>query len=96
MKFAKILLGFITLISISGTYAYYKSSNDFENKFTTKDYNLQLNANGGSFSNSISIVDDRIILPEPIKDNFSFMGYSTEQNGDVEYSLDNDYRHFPP
>lgn len=82
-----IILSIAMLISFKTTIAYYNTNDSFSNNFTTEDYSLNLNANGGYFNNdSVSIVKGKTTLPIPARTGYTFKGFSESLNGSVSYS----------
>lgn len=83
------VLGFIIIaslfITIRSTLALYESSEQISSDFTTKKYNLKIDLNGGSISTeSITIKNNKTILPVPVRDGYSFEGFSTVAGGEVD------------
>lgn len=92
-KLLKILPFFVAIfITIYFTNAYYQTSTEKSSSFKTQGYSFKLNASGGTFSpsNRVINVNSELTLPTPNKTGYSFSGYSTSQNGSVNYSINID------
>ena len=78
MKIVKIILIIISLfLSVTYTCSYFKSSSIISNFIKSKDYLITINGNGGVYNNSdISINNGRLILPIPVREGYSFGGYT--------------------
>lgn len=74
--------------SITITHAYFTSSTNIKNNFKTKNYSININANGGVFNtnNNITISKGTTVLPSPSRTGYTFLGYSTSSTGNVNYS----------
>jgi len=80
-----LMLASLTTLGFTSTYFYtsYKSINEFN----AKSYNLKLNGSGGTYKSSNIIVNnDKVTLPTPQKNGYSFKGYSGLNGGNVDYS----------
>lgn len=90
MKKKIIMCFFIILMifcSINITSAFFTSSSSIKNTFTTKKYNILLNANGGIFNNSnVVINNNKTNIPTPNRTGYTFSGYSTSTGGAVNYT----------
>lgn len=80
----KIITKIILLIIIlytSNTYALYTTNNNLINTLHTINYNFQINALGGTYiNNDIVINKNKVLLPIPIKEGYSFSGYTNNNN----------------
>lgn len=85
---SKLLLVIIALfLSLNSTMAYFHFSSSLSNKFTAKDYNIKINGAGGNYSTeSITIKNGKVTLPTPSKNGYTFLGYSSSENGNVDIS----------
>lgn len=82
-----ILIITVILFSLNSTIAYFHFSNTISNKFTAKNYNIKLNANGGTYNvSSIKVKNGKTTLPTPSKNGYTFSGYSSSENGNVDIS----------
>lgn len=85
--FNLITLIVVLLIPVNECLAYFGTNTNLSNNFTTKKYSFELNANGGKFAEQdISIKNSSTVLPVPIKDGYTFLGFSESLNSDVSYS----------
>lgn len=91
MKKNKYLLIAIILsifCSLGITFAYFKSSTDLISVFKTRNYSIKLNGLGGTFSgDNVTIINGKTTLPTPLKNGYQFLGYSNNQNGNTDYSV---------
>lgn len=88
-KWIKVSALFLALFcSIKFTHAFFITSSDIVNSFHVEDYNIKLNANGGTFDNSFNVVIDKnkTILSTPSRNGYTFLGYSLSAGGDVEFT----------
>lgn len=87
-KTVRILIFVIALfLVINKSLAYYNTSDSITGVFTARDYKITLNSNNGVYdTNSITIKNNSTTLPIPKKDGYTFLGYSTSSNGNVNYS----------
>ncbi len=78
MKVVKLLLIVMSIIlSITYTYSYFRSSSTIRNDINSKDYFFVINANGGIYQNdSIVINRGMVTLPIPVREGYSFGGYT--------------------
>lgn len=82
-----LLLSLFTTLNF--TYAYYSTTKTVKNDFKTISYKLKLNSSGGKYiSTQIIVANNSITLPTPIKNGYTFIGYSNSNGGSVNYSTD--------
>lgn len=82
-----IILILVLICSIGKTLAYYNTSDSMISTFNTQKYSLNLHGNGGVFENSkVTIKNNNTILPNPTRKGYQFSGFSTNQDGNVNYS----------
>ena len=88
----KLFLVSITLFcSLSGTFAFFTSSTDNISYFKTQNYSFKIDSNGGTFKNQeVLVVNGQTVLPTPIKNGYSFIGYGNTKDGNVEYTTNID------
>ena len=88
----KLFLVSITLFcSLSGTFAFFTSSTDNISYFKTQNYSFKIDSNGGTFKNQeVLVVNGQTVLPTPIKNGYSFIGYGNTNDGNVEYTTNID------
>lgn len=88
----KLFLVSITLFcSLSGTFAFFTSSTDNISYFKTQNYSFKIDSNGGIFKNQeVLVVNGQTVLPTPIKNGYSFIGYGNTNDGNVEYTTNID------
>ena len=84
LKLSIFIIALFTTISF--TSAYFNTSTTTISKFNTKGYEIKINANGGTFSNSAIISHNSVSIPVPTRTGYSFSGYSNTLNGSVNYS----------
>lgn len=87
MKKNSLIIGLIIglFCTLNNTLAYYNTNSNIVNSFYTKKYNLNINGNGGTFSNSSIIVkNNAVTLPTPTKYGYDFLGY--KDNNNISYS----------
>ena len=87
MKKNSLIIGLIIglFCTLNNTLAYYNTNSNIVNSFYTKKYNLNINGNGGTFSNSSIIVkNNAVTLPTPTKYGYDFLGY--KDNNNINYS----------
>ncbi len=71
-----VLLLLCMVLKIDNTYSYFYTTDEIENTLITNKYNIKLNAGIGRYNDSdITYKDNRIILPEPYKEGYTFKGY---------------------
>ena len=89
-KVIRLLIFMITLfLSVNKTLAYYDISDYFTNVFNSKDYSINIGANGGTFSNpSIVVKNNKTTLPTPTRTGYTFNGYVNSDNKDIIYSTE--------
>ena len=89
-KVIRLLIFMITLfLSVNKTLAYYDISDYFTNVFNSKDYSINIGANGGTFSNpSIVVKNNKTTLPTPTRTGYTFNGYVNLDNQDITYSTE--------
>lgn len=86
-KIIKLFLLSISLFtSISVTSAFFKTGTDIISVFNTRGYEVKINANGGTFDNTLSVVGTNAILPTPSRTGYTFLGYSNNSNGSIDYT----------
>lgn len=82
-----ISLLIVLFLSISYTLAFYTLNDKIENNFFSKDYNLIIYGNGGTFTNaSVSIINGKTTLPTPSLNGYNFVGFSESLNGAAIYT----------
>lgn len=82
-----VVLMLASLTTLGLTSAYFYTSYKSINEFNAKSYNLKLNGSGGTYKSSNIIVNnDKVTLPTPQKNGYSFKGYSGLNGGNVDYS----------
>lgn len=89
-KIISLILPVIALfLTINETLAYYNTNDVINNYFNSKEYDIQISANGGTFSNTgIVVKNNKTTLPTPSRSGYSFLGYSFNDNGEVAYLND--------
>ena len=86
-KIIKIFLLSISLFTtISVTSAFFETGTNIINVFNTRGYEVKINANGGTFDNTISVIGTNVILPTPSRSGYTFLGYSNNSNGSIDYN----------
>lgn len=91
MKFKRMSKLFLVLLAlfctVNITHSFYTTSTKITNTFTTKNYIFKLNGSGGIFpSSNVVVKDNKTNLPTPIKSGYSFLGFSTSEDGNVDFS----------
>lgn len=88
MRKIKILIAlFAVVCTISVTYAFYSTKTNMSNVFKTEGYTFKINATGGTFSeNNVVVENGTTTLPSPDRLGYTFLGYSTTKDGDVDYT----------
>ncbi|MBE6156375.1 MAG: hypothetical protein E7161_01335 [Firmicutes bacterium] len=82
-----ILLLLSLMTSLSFTSAYYLTSSNLKNNFSTIKYSFKVDSNGGSNnSTSLNFNNGKVVLPTPTKEGYTFLGYSDSENGSVKYT----------
>ncbi len=78
MRVLKIILIMISIfLSVTYTYSYFKSTSTISNYIKSKKYSFTINGNGGNYYNgNISINKGRAVLPIPVREGYSFGGYT--------------------
>ena len=79
MKMFKLLLIIVSLIlSVTYTYSYFNTSSIISNSIKSKGYSIILNGNGGIYYDvsNISINKGIAVLPIPVREGYSFGGYT--------------------
>lgn len=90
-KMSKLLIFIIALtIPIQTTLAYYTSSDNIKNTLSTLKYSIKINVDNGSITDNIKVKDNKVILPDIEKDNYTFLGYATSQDGNVVYNANDE------
>ena len=76
-------------VTVMVTHAYYSTSKTLPSIFKTDGYVFKLNAGGGTFSSSdkVVVLNGKTTLPTPIRNGYTFLGYSNSSNGNVDYSI---------
>lgn len=87
-KISLIILSLIVLLlTIKSTLAFYNTSSNHINTFKIEDYVITIDGTGGTFKNeNIKLVGSSTTLPTPYKKGYTFLGYSSTSNGNVEYN----------
>ena len=87
-KISLIILSLIVLLlTIKSTLAFYNTSSNHINTFKIEDYIITIDGTGGTFKNeNIKLVGSSTTLPTPYKKGYTFLGYSSTSNGNVEYN----------
>lgn len=81
-RFITLLLALgIICFNIQKSYAYYNTSDDISNSIHTNSYNIKLHTEDGYYDNSnLSITNNGITLPIPVRDGYSFINYRDSNN----------------
>lgn len=87
-KTSKIILSLTVLfLSLNSTFAYFQFNTTLTNKFNAKNYNIKLDGSGGTYNtNAIIVKNGETTLPIPTKNGYTFLGYSSTENGNVDIS----------
>lgn len=83
---SSLIIGLIIclFLSISMATAYFCNTTILKNKFKTISYSFDLNGNGGIYSPvDIEITKNKTILPTPVRNGYTFTGYSDSSTGDI-------------
>lgn len=82
-----IILSLVLFCSLNRTLSYYNTNEIIINNFGSEKYSICLDGTGGSFSNdSVTIKDNKTILPTPDRKGYTFQGFSTSKDGNVNFS----------
>ena len=82
-----LILLSIYLISLNITLAYYNTTSNISNTFHAEKYKFSIDGTGGSFNKeNITIDGKEVSLPSPIRDGYDFIGFSSSNSGNVEYT----------
>ena len=75
-------------LTVGITSAYFNTSTSKASIFKTNGYTIKLNGNGGTYKtgSTVKIKNKNITLPTPSRNGYTFLGYSTSNNGSVNYS----------
>ena len=89
-KVISLIIFIITLfLSLNKTLAYYDLSDTHISTFKTDKYVININPNGGIFSDTeVVIKDNKITLPLPTKTGYTFVGYNNSNNENISYKTD--------
>lgn len=84
-----LIISIALFVSFNRTLAYFNNSDYVVNVFSSKDYNINLNANGGNYTNPYIVVkNNKTKLPNPTRSGYNFLGYGLTENGGATYSSD--------
>lgn len=90
IKLSVVILALFCTVSL--THSFFTTSTNIVNIFNTKGYIFKINANGGQFNNSDSVIvnGNKTTLPSPTRNGYNFLGYSMSSDGSVNYSTNID------
>lgn len=89
-KIIKLIILLTSLsFSVKQTIAFYNTSDRVVSNFSSTDYAIRIDANGGFFNSpNIIVKNNTTILPTPTKSGYKFLGFSSTSEGDLIYSTD--------
>lgn len=83
-----LVLTLASLLSLNYTLAYYTTSSNIVNTFSSEDYTIKINTSGGYFNvQNIQVNNNRATLPSPLKRGYNFLGFSKAENEEAIYSV---------
>lgn len=83
-----VLIIISSFLFLNQTTAVFNSTTNISNKFKTEKYSIKLDGNGGNYSSNSNLIINKntVNLPSPTRKGYSFQGYSTSSNGNINYS----------
>ena len=82
-----ILIILVCAINLNKTLAYYNTNTNHLNIFHTEKYTFSIDGMGGAFKKeNVVIKENKVSLPSPKRNGYEFVGYSSSDNGEVEYT----------
>ena len=75
IKLSVVILALFCTVSL--THSFFTTSTNIVNIFNTKGYIFKINANGGQFNNSDSVIvnGNKTTLPSPTRNGYNFLGW---------------------
>ena len=87
--FLLVVIVLLLIVGLKVAFAYFFTSDDIKNEFTTDNFKVTIVDNLGNFSDTDIIrTKNSYILPTPSKDGYEFLGYSLQEHGSVDYGTE--------
>lgn len=82
-----ILITLVCIMKLDKSLAYYNTNTNHLNIFHTEKYSFFIDAMGGSFKKEDVVINkNKVSLPTPQKNGYDFLGFSSLDNGTLEYT----------